>query len=496
MSRIARYLWYIVGVIILVLGLVFFFITHIAPATTPGESGDERAIRTPSGMSGAPGAMRTPTQSTTPVPAALHLLQLSSDPYTNSTSQHKTEVEPASYAYGSTIVAAFQAGRFSDHGSSNIGWATSSDGGVTWQQGFLAGTTVFAGGPYGRITDPAVSYDAAYNTWMIATIAFRAVPDIIASAVLVSFSTNGGTVWSRPVTVANVGSDGGLDKDWIACDNTATSRFYGNCYLEWDNYNINNLIQMSTSHDGGRTWGAAKTTVGQALGFDGYPVVQPDGTVIVPISNGDQTAIRVFTSTDGGASWSDPRTIATVNTFLPGESFRQDILLPTKIDGAGKVYLAWVDCRFEPGCNGNDVVMTTSTDGVTWSPIRRIPIAPVGGGIDVYVAGLGVDQNTSGPTAHLGLVFYSYSAHCFNNCKLSVGFASSLDGGVSWSSKTKLADPFPLDWVAAGKNKIGDYTSISFLGGKAFPVFAVGTVPGGGELNEGMYTVEGGIPLS
>ena len=188
--------------------------------------------------------------------------------------------------------------------------------------------------------------------------------------------------------------------------------------------------------------------------------------------------------------------IATANTFLPVDSLRQDILLPAKIDGAGKVYLAWVDCRFEPSCNGNDVVMTTSTDGVTWSPVQRIPIAPIGGDIDVYVAGLGVDQNTSGPTSHLGLVFYYYAAHCSDNCKLSVGFVSSLDGGVTWSTRTKLADPFPLDWVAAGKNKIGDYTSLSFLGEKAFPVFAVGTAPGEGELNEGMYTVEGGIPLS
>src|SRR5438094_408660 len=38
--------------------------------------------------------------------------QLSSDPYTAGVGQHQTEVEPDSYAYGSTIVAAFQAGRF------------------------------------------------------------------------------------------------------------------------------------------------------------------------------------------------------------------------------------------------------------------------------------------------------------------------------------------------------------------------------------------------
>lgn len=39
------------------------------------------------------------------------LIQISSDPYTNPTSQHKTEVEPEHVSFGSTIVATFQAGR-------------------------------------------------------------------------------------------------------------------------------------------------------------------------------------------------------------------------------------------------------------------------------------------------------------------------------------------------------------------------------------------------
>ena len=45
---------------------------------------------------------------------------LSSDPYTAGVGQHQTEVEPDSYSYGSTIVAAFQTGRFPDGGSVNV----------------------------------------------------------------------------------------------------------------------------------------------------------------------------------------------------------------------------------------------------------------------------------------------------------------------------------------------------------------------------------------
>src|SRR5579885_1260725 len=72
------------------------------------------------------------------------LIQISSDPYTNGTSQHKTQVEPDVYSFGSTAVATFQSGRFFNGGASNIGWATSHDGGLTWKHGFLPGTTIYA----------------------------------------------------------------------------------------------------------------------------------------------------------------------------------------------------------------------------------------------------------------------------------------------------------------------------------------------------------------
>src|SRR5438874_43278 len=67
--------------------------------------------------------------------AALALVKISTDPYTNASSQHATEVEPDTFASGSTIVAAFQSGRFFDGGASNVGWATSSNAGATWTHG-------------------------------------------------------------------------------------------------------------------------------------------------------------------------------------------------------------------------------------------------------------------------------------------------------------------------------------------------------------------------
>src|SRR5437588_4320069 len=131
--------------------------------------------------------------------AAPSLVQLSSDPYTNSRNEHQTEVSPASSSYGSMIVSAFQVGHGSKNGgSSNIGWATSSDSGMTWTNGFLPHTTKLVKGIYDRVENPSVAYDAAHNTWMITTSAFISNNSI---AILVNLSTNGGTSWSEPYTV-------------------------------------------------------------------------------------------------------------------------------------------------------------------------------------------------------------------------------------------------------------------------------------------------------
>ena len=72
------------------------------------------------------------------------LTRVSTDPYTNSSSQHQTELEPDTFTHGATTVGAFQVGRFFDGGSSNIGWSTTTDNGASWVHGFVPGITIFA----------------------------------------------------------------------------------------------------------------------------------------------------------------------------------------------------------------------------------------------------------------------------------------------------------------------------------------------------------------
>lgn len=427
--------------------------------------------------------------------AAPALTQISSDPYTNSSSQHATEVEPDTFAYGSTVVSAFQVGRFSDGGGSNIGFATSKDGGATWTKGFLPGITTAAGGTYARVSDAAVSYDAKHNVWMISSIPITS--SVTVPVVYTSRSTDGGLTWSNPVTTAT-GSD--LDKNWIVCDNTPTSAFYGNCYTEYDSPADGDRLKMTTSSDGGLTWGASKNTGNSATGIGGQPVVQPNGTVIVPAANASETAILAFQSANGGSTWSSTTTVATVSTYTVHGSLRSGPLPSAEIDASGKVYVVWQDCRFRGSrgsCTSNDIVMSTSTNGTTWSSVVRVPIDATSTTVDHFIPGLAVDPATSGATAHLGLAYYYHPvANCTtSSCQLDVGYVSSTDGGTTWTAPTQLAGPMSHSWLASTTQgtMVGDYISTSFSGGAAHPVFAVASAPSGTVFNEAMYTPSAGL---
>jgi hypothetical protein len=426
--------------------------------------------------------------------ANVSLIRVSVDPYHNSASQHHTELEPDTHSFGSTEVATFQVGRFFDGGASNIGYAVTTNNASTWTHGFLPGTTKYVNGPFARISDPAVAYDPKHNVWLISSLALNA--NVSGAAVLVNRSTNGGTTFGNPVTVTNPGR--GLDKSWIGCDETAASPHYGNCYTEWDDNGNLNLVYMSTSTDGGVTWGTPKNTVDSFHGIGGQPVVQPNGTVVVPIANLNETAIESFVSTDGGGTWTAPVVISPTQDHAAGGSFRHGSLPSAVVDTGGTVYVAWESCTLEPNCTNNDVLLSTSTTGVSWSAAAIVPIDPMGSGIDHMIPGIGVDGATSGATAHLGIVYFTESATCTSNCTVSSGFIASTSGGTTWGTAVQLAGPINQTWLAntSQGRMVGDYNSTSFLNGKAYPVLASAKAPIGSTFKENMFAPGAGLAAS
>jgi hypothetical protein len=424
--------------------------------------------------------------------ANVSLLQISSDPFTNSTSQHATEVEPDTFAFGSTIVSAFQVGRFFDGGASDIGFATSTDGGSSWTSGFLSGLTFNAPPnaivPYERVSDASVAFDAKHNVWMISSIPI--LPNVVVPTVTVNRSTDGGLSWGAPVEIpAPAARTVDLDKNWTVCDSHVLSPFYGHCYTELDNFGDGDRELMSTSTDGGQTWSAPVQTAGHDKGLGGQPVVQPSGRVIVPFEslNG---SISAFSSNDGGASWSRGVRVANIRFHGVAGGLRTSPLPSAEIAGDGTVFVAWEDCRFRTKCSSNDIVFSTSGDGARWSDPARVPIDAATSTVDHFIPGLAVDPATGGATTHLALTYYFYPvANCGTACQLSVGYISSPDAGAHWGNAIQLAGPMALSDIAQTSQgpMVGDYISTSFVGTTARVVFPVGLSHGTGAFNEAMY---------
>jgi hypothetical protein len=172
-------------------------------------------------------------------------------------------------------------------------------------------------------------------------------------------------------------------------------------------------------------------------------------------------------------------------------NLRSEPLPSAEIDASGKVYVAWQDCRFRSGCSSNDIVMSTSTNGTSWTSPVRIPIDPVTSTVDHFIPGLAVDRTSSGATTRLGLTYYFYpNANCSTStCQLSVGFVSSIDGGAHWSAPVTLAGPMKVTDLANTNQgyMVGDYISTSFLGSNAASVFALARPMNGSVFDEAMY---------
>jgi hypothetical protein len=226
--------------------------------------------------------------------------------------------------------------------------------------------------------------------------------------------------------------------------------------------------------------------------------VQPNGTVIVPFLT-TNSAIASFSSTDGGASWNSSVTISS-ETDHQVAGVRTEPLPSAAIDGSGKVYVVWQDCRFESGCSANDMVMSTSSDGNTWSAVQLIPTDPTGSGADHFIPGLGIDPATSGSSAHLALAYYYFpNASCSaTTCQLEVGFVTSTNGGATWSAVTTLSSTaMNVSWLANTTDgyMVGDYIATSFSAGKAYPIFVTASAPNNSQLNEALDTVQMGLAI-
>ncbi|HEY2064393.1 MAG TPA: sialidase family protein [Gemmatimonadaceae bacterium] len=376
----------------------------------------------------------------------------------------------------------------------------SLDGGKSWTatlpNGFLPGVTRFTNDPavagtgrYDFGGDPAVAFGPDGVAYF-ACFGYQATPPYNV-ALLLSRSADGGVTWlegggAEPLTQVSLWQGNGISRG-------STGQFPdhdamhvakdGTIYLTWAQFTGNSShspVYVATSHDGGRSFSfAQKVTSGSVRSDQDQRIVTDPRTGVAyltfdnSVQGGKGTAMYVSTSADKGGSWSAPVQFGAfqnpVCLFPPscfnisGAAFRGPGSYPAPafdptsnrlyvaysdiVDGRGQVFLTWADAR----------------DLGHWSP--PTVVAPTTAGDR-----LNVELSVEPSTGRLDAMFYDRS--WTNNTLVDVTYASSVDGGATWSTRriTKSGfDPaaYGVPSGAGVRPFIGDYTGIVSLSGSA-----------------------------
>ena len=398
------------------------------------------------------------------------VLRLSRDRSVDPRAQHATQVEPSSAAAGRTVVAVFQNGRFRDGGAAAIGFATSTDAGASWRDGALR-----ASPRYPRQSDPVVAYDAARGAWLAATLGLAPGAG---SALLVHRSADG-LAWEDPLeAAADPDPEGGIDKQWLACDGGRASPFRGRCYLAYTDVH-RRAVALRRSDDGGRSW--SEPAYGPAVpgGLVGaLPVVRPDGSLLVLATEGGR--VGVLRSPDGGATLArSHRFPLLARARLPG--LRSPVLAAADVDAAGRVVAVWHGCASGRPCRANAVVLAESGDGVSWSAPRELPTREVG---SAFVPAVALAPSGGGAA----VLFYA--ARGCPACRVDAWLAESPDRR-GWGRPLRLSPRgMRRSWLPRTSlgAMLGDYVAVTWTGARPLPVLSLAEPPGpDGRLRQAVF---------
>lgn len=288
------------------------------------------------------------------------------------------------------------------------------------------------------------------------------------------------------------------DKEWVACDTWPRSPYRGRCYLAYRD-GTSSEIRVRRSGDGGVSWSApvGVRAPGASIPNGAFPAVRPDGALVLlftvtPTTPADVDAVVATRSTDGGVTFGE---VSRVAEQLEEQIFglRAPAFVSADVDSAGTVYAVWSDCRFQPECGANSVVLVTSRDGVTWTEPRPVPLtAP--GDVDWIVPALAVQPGTSGARARLAVEAYAVTkAYGCQECGTIDAFAlQSADGSRTWGGTRRLStEPMEVTWLANTSlgRMLGDYISVSYAGGKPVAVLSLAGQPVGDVYRQAIFAV-------
>jgi hypothetical protein len=364
-------------------------------------------------------------------------------------------------------------------GSNNLGPSSilgvteaywTKDGGNTW-------TAVDLGGE----GDPGVAFDRAGNAY------FSFIDSNF--GISVRKSTDGGVSWAPAVQVASSPITNGLeDKPAIAVGPDHTNNATDRVYVGWDDEGAGDVLQVSSSGDGGATWTAPISVDGQRSEIYAQPAVGPDGTLYIAWDNfatRNQSSIMFSRSTDNGATFSTPVVAATstINLFnttgtgryyIPAQPTRgiaADPSLAVEQSGpnAGRIYLTYTSAPTSHD-DTNIYVIASDTGGASWTALgsSAVQVNDDHTSNSQFFSAVAIDP-TNGT---VNLAWYD-ARNDHKNQKVDVYFQSYDSAGVASGANVKVttATSDESNLRTNNPNQYGDYMGIAASGGFAFPVW-------------------------
>jgi len=427
------------------------------------------------------------------------------------------EVEPymsINPANTSNLIGAWQQDRFADGGAHGLVAASSMDGGKHWTEHTLpfsvcGGGDAGNGGNYARASDPWVSISPDGSAYVI-SISFSGdtLQPGSRGAVLVSRSADGGVTWSPPVALITDGASAFNDKESITADPN-DSHFV---YAVWDRLTDTNhgAAMFARTTDGGTTWEAARAIYDPGLNNQtlGNEVVgMPDGTIldlfeeIDGTSSNDATStVRVIRSTDQGATWSAPITVAqnlAVGASDPntGKQIRSGAGLPQMAAGPGEqLAVVWEDGRFSGGGHDGIAYSASNDDGLHWSApveINSVHAAPA------FTPSVAILADGT-----VGVSYFDFRKDTAGNDAGGIDtlptdyWFTSSDDGVHWSEQ-HITGSFDMQLAPDAEGLfVGDYEALGKIGSTFVPFFVQTNGEDGSNRTDSYYLPPQPKPLT
>lgn len=369
--------------------------------------------------------------------------------FRNSEAEPSLAVNPINH---NNIIIAYHQDRWSrSGGAAGLSIAYTFDGGVTWTNTKLPSTRCGGGlpgsaGDYERDSDPWVVFSSDGKAY-IASLPFS-IGENFNESFAISKSVDGGITWTTHTVSIDptFGERYVYDGSKVVVDpvNPNILYFSGGNYpikgaghedINRDSSGRKNLMVFSKSTDAGVSWSPLASVAtfsasklqahfqllalppsnqlanGKLLGIS----MLSNGINNPPLPSNNDTVFTIQ-SLDGGNTWSNPKTIASIvhsslpldepyNVELGGLSFNSPGtgVMPMAMDKQNKaIYATWADARFSGKIAAGAVLIRSADGGNTWSkPINATPTTPANVSSVVYKIAVAANGT-------VGVLFYDF----------------------------------------------------------------------------------------